>query len=56
MEFILTSEGLAVLMSALLAVSEVIALTPLKSNSVFQLVWGILKKLGGKNEPLQKKN
>ena len=31
--------------AALLAVSEVVALTPLKSNSVFQLVVNVLKTL-----------
>jgi len=31
-------------LGALLALSEVLALTPLKSNSVFQLVVGTIKK------------
>lgn len=35
-----------VVLVAALAVSEVLALVPgVKSNSVFQLVWGLLKKL-----------
>jgi len=33
---------------ALLALSEVIALTKLKSNSVFQLIVNILKTVAGK--------
>ena len=37
-----------VILAALLALSEVLALTPLKSNSIFQLVTGALKKLSGK--------
>jgi len=33
-----------VILVFLLALSEVLALTPVKSNSVFQLVWNGLKK------------
>jgi len=37
-----------VVLGALLAISEVIALTKLKSNSVFQLIVNILKTATGK--------
>ena len=40
---------LALVLAALLAVSEVLALIPsVKANSVFQLVMGVLAKLAGK--------
>lgn len=32
----------------LLALSELLALTPLKSNSIFELVVSLVKKLAGK--------
>ena len=35
-------------LAALLALSEVLALTPLKSNSVFQLLAGALRRMRGK--------
>lgn len=37
-----------VVLAALLAISEVIALTSLKSNSIFTLIYNVLKKLAGK--------
>ena len=36
---------IALILVALLAVSELIAISPLKSNSIFQLVHGILKSI-----------
>jgi hypothetical protein len=45
MEALLNQEALVLILAALLAVSEVLALIPaLKSNSVLQLVVNILKK------------
>lgn len=42
-------DNLMIVMTALLAVSEALALIPqLKSNSVFQLIKNSLKKLAGK--------
>ena len=38
-------ENKAVILAALLALSEVLAVTPLKSNSVFELVVNALKSL-----------
>jgi hypothetical protein len=32
----------------LFALSELIALSPLKSNSVFQMIVGVIKKIAGK--------
>ena len=38
-----------IILGALFAVSEALALIPaIKSNSVFTLVWNVLKKLAGK--------
>ena len=45
MEFLTANS--VVILAALLAVSEVIAQTSLKSNSVFQLIVNGLKKLQG---------
>jgi len=44
---------LFIIVAALLAISEVIALTPLKSNSVFQLIVSILKMISGKRDQAQ---
>lgn len=38
----------AVIFGFLFALSEVIGLSPLKSNSIFQMVASFLKKLAGK--------
>lgn len=39
---------IAIILAALLAVSEALALIPaIKANSVFQLVIGVLKSIGG---------
>jgi len=46
----LNSENIAVILAAALAISEVIALTSLKSNSIFQLVVNVLKTLAGKDD------
>lgn len=40
----LNQESIIVIITALLAVSEALALTKLKSNSILQMVVGILKK------------
>lgn len=42
MEFII--ENKVVILACLFAISEVLAVTPVKSNSVFQLVYNVLKK------------
>jgi len=34
----------AAIATALFAISEILALTPLKSNSIFQFISGLLKK------------
>lgn len=45
----LTQDNVIVILAALLAVSEVLALIPsIKANSVFGLVVNVLKKLAGK--------
>lgn len=45
----LTPEQWIIVLSALLAISEVLALFPgIKANSVFQLILNIIKKLIGK--------
>lgn len=49
MEFLLTEEGLPYLLAALVAIGELLALSPLKSNSIFQLALNILKTLKEKN-------
>lgn len=46
MEFIIANK--AVILAFLFATSELLALTNLKSNSVFQLVYNALKKVAGK--------
>lgn len=46
MEVIIANK--AVILGFLFALSEVLALTGLKSNSVFQLVYNTLKKFAGK--------
>jgi hypothetical protein len=46
MEVILANKE--VVFAFLFALSELIALSPLKSNSVFQLVVGVIKKIAGK--------
>lgn len=47
--FGLTPEQIALILAALLAVSEVLASIPsIKSNSIFQLIVGLLKKFAGK--------
>jgi len=45
MEFLTANS--VVILAALLAISEVIAVTPMKSNSVFQMIVNGLKKLKG---------
>jgi len=50
MQFIMDNK--VVILMALLAVSEVLALIPgIKANSIFQLVFNLLKGLVGKSEP-----
>ena len=45
----LTQENINLVLLALLAVSEVLAVMPsVKANSIFQLVVDVLKKLAGK--------
>ncbi|MBA7570138.1 hypothetical protein ES708_11885 [subsurface metagenome] len=40
---------IAVILAALLAVSEAIALIPaIRANSIFQMIWNLLKVLAGK--------
>lgn len=46
MQFII--ENKTVILGFLFALSEVLALTNLKSNSVFQLAYNALKKFAGK--------
>jgi hypothetical protein len=42
-------ETIYIILGALLAVSEALALIPaVRANSIFQLIWGILKILGGR--------
>ena len=40
-----TPENMNILFGGLFALSEVLALTPLRSNSVFQLIVGVLRSL-----------
>lgn len=43
------TQTISLILAALFAVSEALSLIPaVKSNGVFQLVFGILKKLAGK--------
>ena len=46
MEVILANK--TVIFGFLFALSELIALSPLKSNSVFQMIVGVIKKMAGK--------
>ena len=46
MEVIIANK--AVIFGFLFALSEIIGLSPLKSNSVFQMIVGVIKKLAGK--------
>ncbi len=40
---------IAVILAALLAMSETIALIPaIRANSIFQMIWNLLKVLAGK--------
>lgn len=40
---------LTIIIAALLAVSEALALIPaLKDNSIFQLIWSIIRRLAGR--------
>jgi len=48
MEPVSAFNTLNIILGALLALSEVLALTPLKSNSVFQLVVGAIKRFTDK--------
>ena len=41
----LSTQNIMIILGALLAVSEVLALTPLKSNGLFQLVFNLLKRI-----------
>lgn len=43
-----TPENMNILLGGLFALSEVLALTPLRSNSVFELLVGVLRRLAPK--------
>ena len=43
-------DNLEIFLLALLALSEVIAVSPLKSNSVFQLIYNIIKAIKVKKD------
>jgi len=45
----LSAENITIALGVLLSISEGLALIPsVKANSVFQMIWNVLKKLGGK--------
>ena len=45
----MTATSVAIIAVALLAVSEAIALIPaIRANSIFQMIWNLLKVLAGK--------
>lgn len=49
MDFVLANQ--VAILAALLAVSEVLASVPaIKSNSIFQLIVNVIKKVAGKSE------
>ncbi len=48
MNDLLTVENGNIMLAALLALSEVLALTPLRSNSIFQLAVGFINRLIGR--------
>ena len=41
---------IGLILAALLAISEVLAASPLKSNSIFQLIKGILESISAKKD------
>ena len=40
----------AIILAMLLGLSEVIGMSPLKDNSIFQFIWGLLKKIVPKKQ------
>ena len=48
----MTATSVAIIVVALLAVSEALALIPaVRANSIFQMIWNLLKVMGGKKTP-----
>jgi len=47
----MTTTTVAVIIAALLAISEALSLIPaVKANGIFQVIWNILKIIGGRKE------
>lgn len=47
----MTTTTVTIIVAALLAVSEALSLVPgIRANGIFQMIWNVLKILGGKKE------